>query len=560
MKKMLSVLLSILTLVAVLCSCGKQSDNKGAIINMYLGSELRNYDPALAYTDESAVKFFELIYEGLFDISDSGKVTKALCKNYKTWEDDGETVMEIELIDSRWNDGRTVKADDIIYAWKRILDPEFSSPAAALLYDIKNARAVKEGTMSIDDLGLYSEDTKIMQIILEKDTDVDLFIETLASPALVPVREDQVTKGSQWSLSSSSIMTNGPFYIKSFDSDYANKTLVLERSTFYHTNEKKSVAYDKYVTPYRIVVDYSKNAEERAEAYSNKELFFMSNIPAGESKNFKKVSSSELLSSYTYIFDTTNPLFEKSEVRRAMSLALDRNEIANRVGDNTLAATGLVPNGVFNTGAKTSFRKQGGNLISADANMDEAKNLLKQAGVSGGKFTLTYQNSDKNKTIAEYAKEVWEELGFQVTLNAVASNGFRTAYTDGKFDVIGLDYQALSTNAWSMLAPFAYQFAGNAFDLSTAEVEYVPHISGYDSEDYNSLISSAFDAKKRADKAEYLHQAESLLMEDMPCIPVIFNVDTYATQELSGIKENAFGIKIFTSTKQKNFKKYLPEQ
>lgn len=548
-----------LMLLSALVACGKSDDDMGAIINMYIGDEIRNYDPAIAYTDESAVKFFELIYEGLFDITAGGKVEKTLCKNYRVFEEDGETVMEIELIDSRWSDGRAVSVDEIIFAWKRILDPEFASPAAALLYDIKNAKAVKEGLMSIDDLGVYAEDTKIMQIYFEDGVDTDLFIETLASPALVPLREDQVSKGDNWSTAFTTISTNGPFTVKSYDSDYAGKTLILERSIYYHTVEGKEGAYDKHVTPHRIVVNFGADAAKRAEAFANTELFFSAGIGADVASSYKKTKTTDLLSTYTYLFNTQNPLFSKAEVRRALSMALDRNAIAALISENTVAATGLVPNGVYDTKAKTSFRKEGGSLISASADLDAAKTLLKSAGVSGGSFTVTYNRSAaKNKIIAEYVKSAWEALGFKVTLNAVGANKFSTAYNERNFDVIGIDYQALSTSAWSMLAPLAYEFAGNKFDMSTSTVEYVPHVSGYASSEYNALISSAYAAKDRSGKAEYLHEAEAKLIEDMPVLPVVFNVDTYATQKLSGFETNAFGVKTFTGAKQSSYQKYLP--
>ena len=185
-----------LLLVSTLVSCGSEDDSqeedKGAVISVYIGDEIRNWDPALMYTQASAVRFFSLVYEGLTRITDEGKLEYALAKEITIIEnpEENEYKMQIELIETAWSDGRQLSADDVIYAWKRILKPSFQSTACAMLYDIKNARAVRNGDATIDDLGLEALDTTLLQITFEGPTDYDLFLEYCASPALVPLRED----------------------------------------------------------------------------------------------------------------------------------------------------------------------------------------------------------------------------------------------------------------------------------------------------------------------------------------------------------------------------------
>lgn len=126
MKKLISMLLLVATLTLTLAGCTTlEEGEKGATINVYIGNEISDYDPALAYTDDSAAKVLGLVYEGLTRINSKGKVENALMKSYKIIEDPekNDYRMQITIKNTKWSDGRVVAADDVVYAWKRILDP-----------------------------------------------------------------------------------------------------------------------------------------------------------------------------------------------------------------------------------------------------------------------------------------------------------------------------------------------------------------------------------------------------------------------------------------------------
>ena len=133
-------------------------------------------------------------------INENGKVVGALAEDWYSYYDAvyDEYQMFFVLRDSYWNDGRKVSADDVIYAWKRILDPAFESPYASLLFPIKNARAVFEGDCSIDDLGVTDPDALVLEITFEEEPDYDAFIRNLTSIALVPLREDKAVVIDDW--------------------------------------------------------------------------------------------------------------------------------------------------------------------------------------------------------------------------------------------------------------------------------------------------------------------------------------------------------------------------
>ena len=568
-KRIFAFVLCLVMLVPFAAGCSKEGtdEDKGAIIPVYITNPIYNLDPAITYTNDETAKLIGLLFEGVTRITDGGKVEKAMAKSWTTIEKAGEYKMQITLKNSKWSDGREVSADDFIYAWKRILDPEFTSEAASLLFDIKNARLVKAGDASIDDLGLAAVDSKVLEISFEGKIDYNEFLMNLASPALVPLREDIVVRSSDWAKKSSTIVTNGPFMLRTMD--YGVK-MTLERCAYYLRDADKDEKLTKYVRPYKLIVIYENDLAKQLEQFENGEIFYIGDIPLSERAAYaKKVKTQDLPSTHAYYFNLSNPLFEKEEVREALSIALDRNAIANLVVF-AKPATGLVPYGVMSaTKAKDSFRAKSGNLISASANLDAAKSLLESAGVSGGSFSVTVKGDNEvDKAIAEYAKGVWESLGFKVSIKEITAmetmsgyfnDRFVSAYYAGDFDVIAIDMQALSADAFGVLAPFALAFSGHAIDMENKNYEQQPHITGFDDEEYNAKIEEAFAEKDISKRAAILVEAEKILVDRMPVIPVVFNVDAYMVNgKFSNVKSTWFGARDLRKAKLSGYEELKP--
>ena len=165
----------------------------------------------------------------------------------------------------------------------------------------------------------------------------------------------------------------------------------------------------------------------------------------------------------------------------------------------------------------------------------------------------------KEKIAAEYVEAAWEELGFSVVLKGVSSAEYEEVYKSKDYDVIGLDYQAISPYAFYMLAPFASGFSGGADFVETSGNRYYVnalHTTGYQSDAYDELIEQAYAAGKQKERAAILHEAEQMLIEDAPIIPVLFNSDSYVvSNKLSGLSTNYFGSKLFAKASVKNYMK-----
>jgi ABC-type oligopeptide transport system substrate-binding subunit len=583
MKKVLAFLLALSMCLALVTGCTKIDSEdpaqKGPEFDVYLGTKVMNLDPAISYTDENAVKILSLIFEGLTKLDENGKLKKALAKKMEVTEDPktGKERLEITINDTYWSDGSSVQANDVIYAWKRILDPNFDSPAASMLYCIKGAKDAKLGNISIDDIGLYSVKKDKFIVEFEEGTDIDEFIYNTSSPALVPLRENKVASyPDTWSRSATDLSTNGPFRVKKF-SDDPKEHITLERSKYYYLNQEvETEAIDKFVTPFRIHVRYdvpmdknvvSSSAEtDIITMYNNKELFYVTGLTAATAPAYgDAVQIEEEASAFMFYFNMNTSAFKESAIRKAFSMALDREYVASLVGLGTTPATGVLNDKVYDTKKGTSFREEGGAILSPKGDLEGAKAVLKDADIYPEDYddiyVLVRQNElndsyasaqlgfmSNEKAIAQYAASVWKQLGFNVVVRATDSATFEDAYKTGDYDVVGMDYQMISTYPVYDLAAFSAEYSGKA----------VP-VKNYKNEQFDALLASAFEETDAAKRAEILHEAEAVLLADNAVVPVIFNTNAYVvSKELSKVTTNYWGVQMFTKTQLKDYVQYLP--
>lgn len=604
MKRIFAFLLCALMVVSCFVSCGSEitTDNPGAYISMYLTDEVYDFDPAYAYNNESALRVVSLLFAPLFSLDENGKVKNELVKSYEIFEDPkaSEYKLTLTLEDSYWSDGTPVSANDVVFAWKRILEVESTSEAAALLYDIKNARKVKEGDLSIDALGIYAVNTTTVEIFFEEKLDangspaIDYngFMRNLTSYALVPLREMIVSRTDDWAKKPATMVCSGPFTLRKVSYDKDNRTLVLERNAYY-LRDKEVDDLDKKVTPYRLVIDYTKTEEEIMAAYEAGEIFYVGDIPLSLRGDYASVADvRDEMSTHTYYLNEKaiiggKALFAEQAVREALSLAIDREAIANAVVF-AKAATALVPYGVFDANsAKKQFRAVGGDLISSAADMSAAKAKLSAAGIDPSQYTfaITVAAYDEvHVAIAEMVKDAWCELGFKVKVNAIdvetnddlGTTGevatdikddiFAETIRSGDYQVAAVDLVAYTPDAFGILAPFAKGFSGQGMDMDLRDENNQPyyvipsHKTGFDNEEYNALIEKAYATTSASERATILHDAEKALMASMPVIPIVFNqTATLTSKDLSGVKTSYYGTSVFSGAKLKDYEKYIPE-
>ncbi len=603
-KRLLAVLLCLVMLSTALVSCHDSKidgkDVKGAEITMYLADMIYDFDPAVVYNNADALKLCSLMFDTLFKLDANGKVTPSIVDKYTYTKDENKkeyTLMLYFKSNNAWSDGTPVTAQDAVFTWKRLLDYEASYEAAALLYEIKNARRAKEGDCSIDDIGIYAVDELVLEIRFERDINLDEFLLNLTSVALAPLREDIVSRNEDWAKKPATIACSGPFKLYRINygmSESASASMYLERNPYYRRNYEKD-HLDKSVTPYRIIVDYSMTPEEQLTAYENGNIFYVGNIALSKRAEYKdQAKVSDGLSTHTYYLNetadiakkdgSTEKLFANRDVRLALSAAIDRQKLADLVVFAE-AATALVSPGIFDgTKAKTTFRSVGGDILSVTADTAKAQSLLSSAGVNASDYSFSITVRAENEVhcvMADAVAEAWNALGFNVTVDRVSAiinddlyNGeiatdicddiFNERLDANKYEVIALDLIAFSANPYSLLAPFAFDFSGQKLNIEKPEdsfdYNYIlnPHQTGYNNEAYNTLLDQVAETTDSATRAKLLHDAEAQLLDDMPVIPLVFNQDAYlCSKDLSRVSSSYYGFREFTTTKQKNYMKYI---
>ena len=638
MKRIVALLLCAVTVMGCFVGCSKKdSEDKGQYITMYLTDNIYDLDPAKAYQNEALSHVVGLLFDTLFTLDENGKVKKSLVEKYWFTEDANteEYILNLRLRQTYWSDGTAVSGNDVVYAWKRLLEVDASYEAACLLFDIKNARAAKEGDCSIDDVGIYATEEDLVEIRFEESVNIDQFLLNLTSVALAPLRSDVVAKSNDWAKKAGTMVCSGPFKLsrvnlkevsnvtyediywseKTTDEDEGDDILygdasnprtyretvitdfMLERNAYYYREASEDEALDVTVKPYKICVDCSLTDEQLLEAYKEGMVLYIGDVPlalrndetiqkAVEVAKRSLSTNSIYLNENAMIDDGTEEgyaLFANEKVRQALSMAIDRQALADAVVYAD-PATGLVPTGVFETGAnrKTMFRDACNTEYQyLKTDLSAAKQLLSEAGIIPGKysFTLTYAAYDEVHTaIAEAVVKAWKELGFHVELNkrgTIANNDYYK-YTDsvpldlcddlyaedlrnGTYEAILLDCVATSVDPFSVLAPFAKGFSGMGMDMSTPGVYEIPtHMTGYDKQTYNELIEAIFAEKDIAARADKLREAESILMNDLPVIPLIFNKSaTVANSQLKNLNSTYYVNAIFTKAKISKYDNYL---
>lgn len=586
-KRLLALALCLVMMLPMFASCAPVDlSYKGPILQMYLTQEIYDFDPLHAFNNEAQLKVVSLLFATLFKINEKGNLEYDLVKECTIKENDTtkEYTMTLVLRDTCWSDGNTLDAEDVLTTFERVLLDENSNGAAALLMDIKNAKAIKQGDATMGDLGVTSSNRSTIEITFEHKIDYEQFKINLASPALAPLPADTIEGSPDWAKKPVTAVYSGPFTLRSISYEDEDKGMILERNSYYYRNRTED-AVDKNVKPYRIIVDFTKTPTEQIDLLKAGQALYVGEIPLELREQYKSQAVvSDQLSTHTYFLNQNTlvetvdgeesvALFAIDEVRQALSVAIDRDALAKKIVF-AKAATGLVPNGVFyENSSATTFRSQATKSIETKANLAAAQKLLADANINAADyiFSISVRKGDEvHEAIASYVAGVWGELGFNVSILSLGVEGkqqdeadktgevqkdirddlYNEALESGRYEVIAVDLVAPTATASSVLAPFAYDYSGTASysvsDDNKPSWVVAPHSCGYMSEEYNTLIADAYEAENGADKAAKLKEAEALLLEDMPVIPILFNQDAYlVSADLKGLSNTYFGTRDF---------------
>lgn len=436
------------------------------------------------------------------------------------WEvsDEGKKYT-FHLRESTWSDGVPLTANDFVYSMQRILNPETAAEYASLLYIIKGAEDVNNGSAALDTLAVKALDDKTLEI--ELNGPAPYFLELLTHYTSYPVPKHVIDKvGTDWTKPENMVM-NGPFKLVEWIPNTHVK--VTKNELFY---DVASVSLDDitFITQEdRIAVQKRFRAGEVdiAKDFASDQIDWLrENLPA-------ETRIAPYLGVYYYVLNNEQEKFKDPKVRRALALAVNREAITDKVlKTGEIPAYSFVPPGVshYDEPSEADFK----GMPYADA-VKEAKDLLAQAGYGPDnplKMVLRYNTSDNHKRIAVAISSMWKQIGVETELfNAEV----KVHYADLKqadFEVARAAWVADYNDAQNFLYLLETRTGANNYGR-------------YSNPEFDELMLKAEIEGDLEVRATLLQQAEALVMRDLPLIPIFHYVSkSLVSQRIEGYVDN----------------------
>lgn len=518
MKKRVISLLLVAAMTVGLVACGSSSDSTDAastsdekILSVEVGPDPETIDPAL----NSAIDGGEMIlhsFEGLLTLDENGDPAEG-CSDEWGVSDDGLT-WTFHLRDGlKWSDGSDLTAEDFVYSWQRVCNPELAAPyAETVLSMVEGYDEAVAG--DIEALNVEATDESTFVVHLSRQCS---YFESLAAFAtLSPVQQATVEEnGDSWAVSAETYISNGPFYI---DEWVPGSYILMKKNDNYWNADAVKLDGIKF--------NLIEDANAAYSAYQTGDIQMIKDVPTEEIPSLEGSDDfyvEPIIGTYYISLNLDVEPFDNADVRKALSLAIDREYVASELmqGTYTAASNFMGPGWKDADGSDFMDNANGGegyiDTSDYEANLEEAKQLLADAGFANGEGipTITYTTNDSgyHKVVAEYLQQAWAELGIDVNVEIVEWASFTPMRRNG-------DYMS-SRNGWVG----DYSDPSNMLELFMTENGN--NDGNYSNSEYDSLMEAAQNETDAATRFEYLHQAEDLLMEDTACIPIAYYNDFY---------------------------------
>src|SRR3954452_14213376 len=454
-------------------------------------------DPGVSYGDDE-VNIFWNIFDGLCGVDTrTGQVVPRCAESWDINDDATQFTFHIRQ-GLTWSDGTPLNANDFVYAWQRVLDPNTLSQYTAAMTPIKNAQAILDGTMELTTLGVTATDDYTLTVDLEGST---TYFPLLASTwTFFPVPKHVIDdKGDQWT-EAENIVSNGTFTLTSWTHD---QEMVLEANPTYY-GEKPTLTK----ATYKIFAD---TAAQSYVAYEAVELDYcppggpdLERIYADPAKNAELVKF-QLSNTYFVVCDTSNSPTDKVEFRQALSKAISRDTLGNTVLKGEYEpAYSLLPDNIPGHNPDATLPES----------LDDAKALLQTAGIDPASVTLdfTFLNLQFNQTVAEYLQAAWQDgLGIKVTMSPIEDSTYSDWRASRETQPFGV-----YTGSWGSDFADASNWFNQNF-TSTAD-HYRNH---WKNDQFDQIAAQAAVDTNTEERNQLYSQAEAILINDAPIIPLL---------------------------------------
>ena len=503
-NKTISFLMLMLFISLTGCGSGESNislGNRTGILYWGNGTEPASLDPHIA-TGVPEHHIMSSVMEGLVLKDRKSLEPRPGVAESWTISDDGRIYTFKLRDDARWSNGDPHIANDYVWSWWRALQPALGNQYAYMLFPIKNAkRYYDRETEDFGDVGVKALDQRTLQVTLTNPT--PYFLQLLDHYSLFPVHQATIEKfgnadqrGTRWSYEGN-LVSNGPFKL---DEWKINRHITVTRNLHYWDND--NVALNG------IVFKPVENTVTEERMFRAGQLHVTSSVPADKISTYRKSNSTELkiapyLGTYFYRLNIKTPQLQDRRVRRALGMAIDREKLVENITKGgQIPAYTMTPPGTMGYYPKSTlaFDPEG------------AKNLLSEAGYPNGEgfpaIEILYNTNEGHRKIAVALQEMWKEyLNIDIKLLNQEWKVYLATESAG-------DYQ-ISRGGWIG----DYVDPNNFLDMFLCGGGN--NRTGWCNEEYDRLILEVAPSQSsHEERLAVFQQAETMLLDDMPIIPV----------------------------------------
>ena len=513
MKKTAFTVFGLLVLTASAIYAGGGTEEGGprdGVLRWNLASDPKTLDPGLNGAADGG-DVINNTHEGLVR-EQQGKVIPGMAESWEL-SDGGRTVTFNIRRGLKWSDGSQLDANDFVYSWKRAIDPATASEYSWLwrYTNVVGAYDAVQGEGSLEDVGIRAVDDYTLEVQLINPT--NYFVSLTSFYHFAPVKRSAVEAGPEgaWAKDADIYVSNGPFVLTAYA---IGDGLTLEKNEHYWNAE--NVKLD------RLEVKFIEDTATAYTAYQSGDFDYVhaNSVPSSEIPKLVAENPEfyifPLLGTYYYIFNLDLELWQDERVRRALTLAIDREQITEVLSRGNVPAAGFVPPGFPDHQGNDFFETAGTyGIPTDDSGVAEAQRLLAEAGYPEGEgfpeFVMMYNTAEGHKLVAEMMQEMFKtNLGITTTLENQEWAVFQDTRTAGDFELARGGWLTDFLDPMGLLAIFT---TGNNYNDPS-----------YSNEEYDALMSRANETVG-AEHFEVLYTAQEILMTELPIIPVYHYVD-----------------------------------
>ena len=461
------------------------------------------------------------LYEGLTEYDANANILAGAAESWSISPDGLIYTFNLRK-NAKWSNGDPVTANDFVYSWRREMDPATGAIYATILYPVKYAEAINKGEMKPEALGVKAMDDYTLQVTLNGPT--TYFLELLTHQATYPLHKASIEKyGADW-IKPGNLVSNGAYVAAEF---IPKDHLKLVKNPYYRDAQSVKIDIVNY-----IPFEDQNSALKRFEAG---EIDSNDDVP-GEQVTYireylgNQFQTGPLLGTYYYHFKCNKPPFDNVKLRRALSLAIDREYIAEKIWPGLmLPAYSLVPPGI--NGYQPSYYDF--KDMSQFDREDEAKKIMEELGYSDIKplkLEIRYNTGENHKNTAVAIADMFKRIHVETSLiNTDSKTHYDYLKQHGDYDLARAGWNADYKDAESF--------------VSLGQTNNSNNYSDYGNKEADQYLQQAALEPNAAKRNEELSKAEAILLRENPMIILLYyGYHNLVSKKLHGFEGNVMDI------------------